>query len=567
MGKRQKQAVIAMGFAFLIIVIVIGFAVVRKLTPSKERMELTDYYKVDGSKALVIMQDTIYEKEALYEDNAAYMDYETVVSYFNERIYWDGNENILIYTTPTEVIKTEVGSKDYYVNKNKQSMNFPIVKTKGTDVYVALEFVAQFSDMKYTFYPSPNRVIIEYRWEDYLYASSKKATQLRYEPSIKSDILVDIPVGEVVMYVDTSDVVANGFSKVMTKEGIIGYVRNKHMGETYYEALKSDYVAPIYRNMQKEGKINLVWHQVTNRAANNNLIGLLESTKGVNVVSPTWYKVESNEGTISSLADATYVERAHSLGIEVWALVDDFNAELDMYELLSFTSRREKLINELIAEAIKYNLDGINIDFEKISLKAGTHFIQFIRELSIKCRSNNIVLSIDNYVPTSYSAYYNIKEQGIVADYVIIMAYDEHYSGSEVSGSVSSISFVENAVKNTLEMVSEDKIIMGVPFYTRLWKEVQEGDKITVTSEAYGMTAGMNVLKDNGVQPEWNEVTKQYYGEFKKEDALYKMWLEEDESIEAKLKVIFGSNVKGIAGWKLGLEKESVWNTIIKYVN
>lgn len=567
MDRKHKQAIIATVIAFVIILAVIIAAIIKNLTPSKERMELTDYYEVDNGSALVIMQDHIYEKSALYEDNTIYMDYDTVVQVFNKRMYWDANENVLIFTTPTEIIKAEVGSKDYYVNKNKNQTNYAIVKTKGDNVYVALEFVAMFSDLRYEFYEEPNRVVIEYNWGDYLFTTVKKETQLRLKASIKSDILLDLHIGDTLMYVDTSEVVENGFSKVMTKDGVIGYVRNKHVQESFYETVESEFTEPVYTNMKKEGAINLVWHQVTNKSANSGLVGLLEKTKGVTTISPTWYSITSNEGTISSLADETYVERAHSLGIEVWALVDDFNTEVSMYELLSYTSRREKLMNELIAEAIKYNLDGINIDFEKISYDAGIHFIQFIRELSVKCRSNNIVLSIDNYVPANYSAYYDLEEQGIVADYVIIMAYDEHYSGSEVSGSVASISFVENAVNNTLKMVAKDKIIMGIPFYTRLWKEVNENGTIQVSSEAYSMTNGMNVLKDNGVEIVWDDVTKQYYGEFEKDGAVYKMWLEEDESIEAKLKVIDASGVKGIAAWKLGLEKESVWNTIIKYVN
>ncbi len=567
MDKRTKQGIIATSIALIIILIVISVAVIQKLTPSKERMELSDYYKVDNGQVMVIMQDRIYGETGLYEDGTVYLGYETVVEMFNKRIYWDANENILIYTTPTEIMKAEVGSKDYYINKNKKSMNFPIVKTKGDEVYVALDFVQTYSDMKYEFYENPNRVVIQYDWSEYLFSTVKKPTVLRVDASIKSDIILDLSVGQVLTYVDTSEVVDGGFSKVMTEDGIIGYVKNKYVSESYYEKLESDYIAPEYVSIKKEGDINLVWHQVTNMTANNNLIGLLEKTKGVTTVSPTWFSVNSNEGTISSLADESYVERAHSMGIEVWALVDDFNTEISMYEVLSYTSRREKLINELIAEAIKYNLDGINIDFEKISLETGKHFIQFIRELSVKCRSNNIVLSIDNYVPTNYSAYYDIEEQAIVADYVIIMAYDEHHSSSEISGSVSSIGFVDNAIKNTLAMAPKDKIIMGIPFYTRLWKEVNEDGAITVTSEAYSMSNGMAVLKDNGVEPVWDEKTGQYYGEFEKDGAVYKMWLEEDDSIEAKIKLIDEADLKGIAGWKLGLEKESVWNIIIKYVN
>jgi spore germination protein YaaH len=567
MDRKTKQGVIAASVALIIIAIVISVAVIQKLTPSKERMELSEYYVVEDGQAMVIMQDKIFDETGLYEDGTVYLGYETVVEMFNKRIYWDANENVLIYTTPTEIMKAEPLSKDYYINKNKVSMNNPIVKIKGDKVYVSLDFVQEYSDMRYDFYENPNRIVIQYNWSDYLVTSVKKPTVLRFDASIKSDIILDLTVGQKLTYVDTSDVIAKGFSKVMTEDGIIGYVKNKQVAEAQYEKLESDYVAPEYVSIKKDGPINMVWHQVTNMTANNNLVGLLEKTKGVTTVSPTWFKVESNEGTISSLADESYVERAHSMGIEVWALIDDFSTEVSMYEVLSYTSRREKLINALISEAIKYNLDGINIDFEKITLEAGKHYIQFIRELSVKCRSNNIVLSIDNYVPMNYSAYYDIAEQGTVADYVIIMAYDEHFGGSETSGSVASIGFVENAIKNSLALAPKEKVIMGVPFYTRLWKEVTENGEVKVSSEAYSMSNGMAVLKDNGVEPIWDEATGQYYGEFEKDGAVYKMWLEEDESIEAKLKLIDAANVKGIAGWKLGLEKESVWNVIIKYVN
>jgi len=567
MDRKTKQAIVGTSIALVIIIIVISAVIIKKLTPSDQVMKLTEYYKVDKGEVLVIMQDSVYEQKALIEDGIIYVDYETVIEKFNKRFYWDANENILSYTTPTEVIKAEVGSQDYYVNKNKNNLDYTIVKTKGSQVYIAIDFVKMYSDMRYDYYKTPNRILIQYKWDDYLFTAVKKPTQLRYEPSIKSDILVELKQDEVLTYVDTSEVAGNGFSKVMTADGVIGYVKNKFVKESYYEAVKSDYKAPEYTHIIKDGTINLAWHQVTNYDANDSLIGLLEKTKGVTTVSPTWFKVASNKGTITSIADEVYVDRAHSLGIEVWALVDDFSAEINMYELLSYTSRREKLVNELIAEAIKYNLDGLNIDFENIRIEAGIHYIQFIRELSVKCRNNDIVLSIDNYVPAEYSSYYDREEQGAVADYVIIMAYDEHYAGSEVSGSVSSIGYVGDAIDKILTMVPKERTIIGIPFYTRLWKEVMDNDNVIVSSEAYSMSNAANLLKDNGVELVWDEETGQFFGEYVKGGATYKMWLEEEESIEAKMKLIDQSSVAGVASWKLGLEKDSIWDIIIKYVN
>ncbi|MDF2473224.1 MAG: glycoside hydrolase family 18 [Anaerocolumna sp.] len=567
MDKKTKQAVIGAGIVLAIIIIVIAVFLIKLFTPSDKVMELSEYYKIKEEEVLVILQDEIYEQKGLLSDGVVYLDYETIVEKFNQRFYWDANENILIYTTPTEIIRTEVGSKEYLINKSKKELDYEIVKTDGDQAYVALDFVALYSDMRYEFYEAPNRIVVQYKWGDYLFSTVKKATQLRYEPDIKSDILVELKPEDLLTYIDTSEVVKKGFRKVITVDGIIGYVKTKYISESFYDAVESDYQEPEYTSITKDETINLVWHQVTNTDANNGLMSLLEKTKGVTTISPTWYKVNSNEGTISSLASETYIERAHSLGIEVWALVDDFDPNIDMLEVLSYTSRREKLTNELIAAAIKYNLDGINVDFERITLENGKNFIQFIRELSVKCRNNGIVLSIDNYVPKEYSAYYNITEQGIVADYVIIMAYDEHHGGSDVSGSVASINFVKEGIEDTLEMVSGDKVIIGIPFYTRLWKETPENGSVKVTSDAYAMSYGEELLRNNGVEPVWDEAAGQYYGEYEKDGSLYKIWLEEEESIEAKLKLIDQAEVAGIAGWKLGLEKESIWNIIIKYVN
>jgi spore germination protein YaaH len=567
MDKKTKQAVIGAGIVLAIIIIVIAVFLIKLFTPSDKVMELSEYYKIKEEEVLVILQDEIYEQKGLLSDGVVYLDYETIVEKFNQRFYWDANENILIYTTPTEIIRTEVGSKEYLINKSKKELDYEIVKTDGDQAYVALDFVALYSDMRYEFYEAPNRIVVQYKWGDYLFSTVKKATQLRYEPDIKSDILVELKPEDLLTYIDTSEVVKKGFRKVITVDGIIGYVKTKYISESFYDAVESDYQEPEYTSITKDETINLVWHQVTNTDANNGLMSLLEKTKGVTTISPTWYKVNSNEGTISSLASETYIERAHSLGIEVWALVDDFDPNIDMLEVLSYTSRREKLTNELIASAIKYNLDGINVDFERITLENGKNFIQFIRELSVKCRNNGIVLSIDNYVPKEYSAYYNITEQGIVADYVIIMAYDEHHGGSDVSGSVASINFVKEGIEDTLEMVSGDKVIIGIPFYTRLWKETPENGSVKVTSDAYAMSYGEELLRNNGVEPVWDEAAGQYYGEYEKDGSLYKIWLEEEESIEAKLKLIDQAEVAGIAGWKLGLEKESIWNIIIKYVN
>ena len=307
----------------------------------------------------------------------------------------------------------------------------------------------------------------------------------------------------------------------------------------------------------------MTFHQVTNQTANNHVLELLGNTKGVTTISPTWFKVSSVEGDVESLASETYVQRAHNYGVEVWALVDDFTNGINMEELLSYTSRRDKLSNELISLAIKYNLDGLNMDFEKIPQAAGNHYIQFLREMSVKCRNNGIILSVDNYVPSAYTSYYDRAEQGVLVDYVVTMAYDEHINGSDGSGSVASIDFVKDAVTNVLKEVPAEKNIIAIPFYTRLWEESAEG----VTAKAYSMEQAQAILDQNNAEATWDNETMQYYAEYESGGNIYKIWLEEEKSLEEKLKVIMDNNVAGIASWKLGLEKSSVWSVILKYVN
>ncbi len=567
MDKRAKIGLIGGAIALLVIIIVAVVTVVGKMTPSKEVKELSDYYQVPEGDALVIMDDIKYEKYAKVFDGVYYMDLNTITSEFDKRYYFDSNENVLVYTTPTEVIKAEVGSKEYSVNKNKVSTSYTVVKREVDEVYIALDFVQLYSDMRFTSYQNPDIVMIQKNWGEYLYATVKSSTQIRTGTSIKTEILKELRANDKVMIINNGGSLENGFITVMSEDGVRGYVQKKALSDTFYEEVKSTYVAPEYTNITRDTTINLTWHLVTVAEANNSVRTLLDGTKGVNVISPTWFRVNSIDGTLSSLASESYVEYCHSRNVEVWGLIDNFDPNVDIHQVLSRTSTREKLVNEIIAQAIKYNLDGINIDFESLKVETGPHFVQFLRELSIKCRSNQIVLSVDNYVPASYNRFYDYVEQGKIVDYVVIMAYDEHHANSEVAGSVSSLGYFTNAITSTLEMVPANKVIVAVPFYTRLWKESIELGESKLTSEAMGMSEAEQVLSKNGIKAEKDQATGQYYAEYEKNGVTHKIWLEEEESIDARLKAIYDAKVAGVASWRLGFEKASIWDIILKYVN
>lgn len=572
----NKQKKLTMTFIMLLVlaVIIAGIALlVKKYMPGNKEMALTDYFKVSAGEMQVILQDQIYDTKAIYEDGQIYVDYGMVHDYLNPRFYWDSKENQLLYTTSTAVISAAVDSADYYTNKSKASMDYPIVRVKGDTAYVALDYVKEHTALDYQKYDKPDRVVITYRYNEKAdYAKVKKKAKIRYSASIKSDILVKLKEDDRVRVLEQGDSTKSGngnassFDKVMSEDGVVGYIRKKDIGKLYQFEYTTDFKEEQYSHILKDGKVNLVWHQVTTSAANDGVLNLLNATKGVNVVAPTWFTVSGNHGEITSLASDTYVSRARSLGVDVWGVCNDFSNDSKIGKVLESTTTRQKLEKNLIAEAIKYSLDGINIDFEHVRKANGDDFIQFIRELSIMCRNNGIVLSIDNYPPTSYSMYYNRKEQAAVADYVITMAYDEHYAGSEEAGPVSSLNYVKDSTENTLKEVPAEQTIIALPFYSRLWKETTKDGKVKLSSEAYGMHSAKETMIDAGAKFEWNDESGTNYAEYTRDGVVYKMWLEDQTSLELKMKEVSDRQTAGYAFWKLGLEDSAVWDMIIKYM-
>ncbi len=573
MNKQKKLMIPFIALLVLAVIITAIALLVRRYMPSNKEMPLNDYFKVSEGEMQVILQDQIYDTKALYEGDRIYVDFGMVHDYLNPRFYWDSGENQLLYTTSTAVISASVDSNDYYTNKSKASMDYPIVKVKGDTAYVALDYVKEHTALDYKKYDKPDRVVITYRYNEKAdYAKAKKKAKIRYRASIKSDILVKLEENAQVRVLEQGDSTKSGdgnassFDKVMSADGVVGYIRKKDLGKIFQSEYTTDFKEEQYSHILKDGKVNLVWHQVTNSSANDGVLNLLNATKGVNVVAPTWFTVSGNHGEITSLASDTYVSRARSLGVDVWGVCNDFSNDSKIGKVLASTTTRQKLVKNLIAEAIKYSLDGINIDFEHVRKANGDDFIQFIRELGIMCRNNGVVLSIDNYPPTSYSMYYNRKEQAAVADYVITMAYDEYFAGSEEAGPVSSLNYVKDSTANTLKEVPAEQTIIALPFYSRLWKETTKDGKVKLSSEAYGMRSAKEVMVDAGASFDWNDDSGMNYAEYTKDGVVYKMWLEDQTSLEEKMKVVSESKTAGYAFWKLGLEDSAVWDMIIKYM-
>lgn len=559
--KKFIPAIVAIALIIVVLLCSFGVKIAQRYSYSKEQQDLNEYYSVDNDEDVaIVLQNEIIDIKAKLLEGSYYMDFSSVQSLLNDRFYVDTNENLLIYTTPTDIIKSEIGSAAFAISGQEEATDYIISRYEGDTLYVALDYVKKYTNFSYEAFSEPNRIQLRTQWGERTSAEVKKDSAVRLKGGVKSPILREVAVDETLVVLEKMDT----WTKVKTSDALIGYIENKHLKDevTEQEIAVTDYVSPEYTSIHKDYKINLGWHQVMAQAANGDFDNVVNGTGTMNVISPTWFSLVDNEGGISSIASPDYVSKAHARNMEVWALVDNFDTNVSTYEVLSYTSKRAVLIQNLMTQVLNNDIDGINIDFEQLDYETGEHFTEFLRELSIECRKNGIVLSVDNYVPRESTTHYNRKEQGVVADYVIIMGYDEHWGTGGVAGSVASIGFVEDGIVKTLEEVPSNKIINAIPFYTRVWKTKDN----QVTSEAVGMETAENFIAKNNVETRWDEEACQNYGEVQLGDTLYQVWLEDEQSIETKLTIMSKYDLAGVAEWKLGFEKSSIWDTIDSYV-
>lgn len=555
--KKLIPVAVAAVLIMVILAGAVGVKVYERFSYSKERMSGEEYYGLESAdQVALILNHNKVEEKGLMRGGRCYLDLDTVHQYLNERFYGDYNEGRLLYTTADAVHVILPGEE-------VRDEGYVAAYLEDGVMYVALDYIQKYTNFSYALYTEPNRAVLTTDWSEYQAADVDKDTAVRYQGGVKSDILADAPSGTPVAVLEKME----KWSKVATEDGYIGYVENKYLSNerTEIPVAVTSYVEPEYTSIHRDYKINMGWHQVTSAAANSTLDAVLEGVTGMNVISPTWFFLNDNEGNFESIGSREYVEKAHSRGLEVWALADNFTHDVDIKEILSYTSRRDRLVEGLVTEALALGVDGINIDFEQVPAEAGEDYIQFIRELSIPCRANGLVLSVDNYVPKNYNAHYNWKEQGIVADYVIIMGYDEHYGGSQETGSVASIGYVEEGISTMVQQVPSHKVINAVPFYTRIWETTNEG----VKGQAVGMTAASNFLSERGVQPVWDAQAGQNYGEIYEGDSFYQVWLEDAQSLQEKMNVMKKYDLGGVAAWKLGYESghPEIWGVLSGFVN
>lgn len=548
MNKKYKPIIAVAVLVILVAILGIVTHVVMKYIPSSEKMDLNEYYgeMADGEIALVIGTEKL-EERGLVDGDRVYLPLDVVNTYLNQRYYWDSANQQILYATPSEL--TSVSASSEAGDK---------VWVKDDKVYLNLTYVQEFTDLDAYITKDPYRIAIQYKFKNVKTVTVKKNTSIRYRGGIKSAILTSVKKGIKLRLIEEME----NWDQVATDDGYIGYIDKKKVGEAEKTKFERSFKKEEYSYLTMDSKVNMVWHQVTSTDANAYFADATANMTGVNVISPTWFYLTDTSGNIASIASADYVSQAHEKGLQVWGLIDNFTQEVSTTETLSSTAARQNIISQLIQAAKDVGMDGINVDFESLSEDVGIHFLEFLRELSIECHKNNLVLSVDNPVPEDFTSHYDRAEQGRVVDYVIIMGYDEHYVGSE-AGSVASLPWVEQGIQDTLDEVPAERVINAIPFYTRLWRTTGGN----VTSEAIGMDQAQQTIADNNVETYWDKTTSQNYGKYDIDNSTYQIWLEDAQSVAEKVKLVSKYDLAGVSAWKLGFENSGIWQVISDNLN
>ena len=561
--KEQQKKKAAPVLDVLILIVLVGAAgivsfLINRYKPGTEYMAGNEYFNLTDENSVALIQNgELLEEQAVLIGGEPYAAYTYVESQLNSCFYWDEETKGILLTTSGGVQTLLPG--DAAVAKTPGGQPAVQQESDGT-VYISLDVVKEYTDLDYAYYSDPNRVVIRNEWDGVEQATVQSDTaQVRQKGGIKSLILADVQKGDTLLYLENLD----NWCKVMTADGYTGYIQTEDISEP--EAIEARTAKKdSYERITRDHKINLVWHQSTSTESNDAMAEMTAEMTGVNVISPTWFSVTDETGTISSLASADYVKLAHEAGREVWGLIDNFNEAFDETTDLAYASVRSRIIEQLLAEAASCGMDGINVDFENLKEAGIPHYLQFLRELTSAAHAQNLVVSVDTPVPQAYTMYYQRGEQARFVDYMIVMAYDEHFAGSEEAGSVSSLPFVQQAVEEMTRVMPADQVICGIPFYTRVWTE--KFGQSAITSEVLGMDGAKNYAKENQMTETWDASLGQNVATVETSDARYTIWMEDEQSMEEKLKVIQSADLAGVAEWKLGFECADVWSLISKYI-
>ena len=506
---------------------------------------------INNSNATSSLKNNVYIK-----DGVVYVSKPDIYNFFDNTITYDEKYNQVVTTSSTKIASLPIDSKQIQVNSSNTTIKAGAIILDEV-AYVPISELDEVYNIKTTYVESEDLVYIDSLDREQQTATLKKDSSIKYKPTIISATLAKAKQGDTLTIANRSDYpVPNGWTRVRTENGTLGYIQTSKLNEFKTIREKSEEKAKI------EGPISLAWDYYSEYVSAPTRTGKII---GVNVVSPSFfymtkysttnvYENVGNEGI-------AYVNWAHGNGYQVWPMFTNSNMS-ETSKMLSDYKSRETVINQIINYIKQYNLDGINIDFEGMYETDKDNFSRLLIEIRPRLNEIGAVLSVDVTAPDGapeWSLCYDRYTIGKVADYVMFMAYDQYGVSATKAGTTAGHNWVEANVKKFLgqEEVKAEKIILGIPFYTRVWKE-SNGN---VTSNVVNIGNVNNVIPSNATKT-WDEDLQQYYVEYTRGGATYKIWVEDEKSIEAKLDLVSKYNLGGAAYWEYDRATNSIWNLI-----
>lgn len=543
----------------LILVSVIGgFIFIRQYTSTSQQVIgfsdelylIVEDQEVEGNDPVILHEDVLY------------LSFESIQHFVDSNIFYDDNENILIITNKDKVKRYKVNDITASVN-SKEFLLTNTIKEIGDKIYIPVDIVLQNYDISINYFEETNAVVLDYN--DIYYLNGQvildKAV-IRSNLDVKSPIVGNgLSIGTIINVYGEYE----SWYKVRTIDGIPGFIEKKFLKLNHIKDIYKVEIPKIEGNDLETNreKINLTWDYTYRKIQNTEDI---TSIPGVNVISPTWFSIKDNQGSILDKGNLEYVNRYKQLGYEIWPLIDnDFDPDLT-HELLSNSSIREKLIIDIFNIYNGYGFQGINIDFENVHLKTKDLLTQFIRELYPVFSEAGMTVSMDvTGMSTSenWSLFYDRKRLSETVDYMMLMAYDQHWARSPIAGSVAEYTWVEKSIKGVLDSIPNEKLILSVPFYTRLWLE-KDGK---MSSQALSMETANKFILENNIDLIWDKNAAQSYGEIFKDDTFYKIWIEDSKSLDIKASLIHKYDLAGVASWRKGFETKDIWYSLDKVIN
>lgn len=501
----------------------------------------------------------LVEQTGYQDEGILYLPFDFIKTYIDREIARDDSSDYVIITTDKDVFHLPQGDYEGMLNLEPYEFTYPVRKVNNK-LFLAVDPLTDFYELDIQYIEEESIFLVHDLSLPLLQGLALDDFKLREGPKTNLSSYGSVATGSKLNIMRELD----GWYWVETVDGLIGYANKRHVeiqGFNFKEIEKSTYAPwnPIGE------PIKLVWEYVNQYAKTD--IAKIGSLEGVQVVSPTWFSLKE-DGIVANIADMRYVNWAHERGYQVWALFSNsFDPGLTN-KMLTDSRLRNKVIKQILSYVDLYELDGINLDFENVNLQDKDLFVQFVRELTPLLHEKNLTVSLDltfHSLSENWSMFYDRARLGQVVDYMVVMGYDQYPAGSTVAGPVSAIPWVESGIQDLLEEVPSDKIILGVPLYTRMWEEqIGENGQIFAESKTYSMDATTKWLAQNNITPTFDSKTQLNYAELVKGDVKYRIWIEDQVSMQQRMELMEKYNLAGYAAWRRGFEDEGFWNQLAR---